>query len=481
MIVKIMMLIVIMIMFLTIVNGFVSNIIKTSSYRNQIKTSSLSSSSSSSSSSIIMMEDLDDKINSAIESCGFKVTSADVASKAGVDLDVASSSLIRRAYETGASMDVTRAGDIIYTFPLDYKNKMFSSSMKYKLQAAKKVVVPIISQVFVVSFSVVFLSTTMLVFSTLLLASQSSSTDDKNKRYHQSSATVEIPVRVIIDSVQDYLYYKSRYDNNDYMDENFQIRTRKLSFLESFYSFFFGDGDSNKHLNQIQFELIANAIRNNNGSVIAEQLNPFLDPPELKNYLSARDNAGIDENHILPALVAFKGVPIVTENGDLVYQFKELMNTAANETSMNRLPSNKHGLLKLNENEQIFSLCTPQQLAAATTLGIFNFIGCLVIGKKIKENVAVAQYLSIARNVYPLLQWYSFLYLAIPLVRFLVTSSRNRHRKRRNDVREEWMLWINTKEGKDVLHKKLTSREALVPENDDNDNEIVYSTKDKPI
>jgi len=429
--------------------------------------------------SLSIMEDIDDKINSAIESYpnrnGFKVTSADIASSAGVDLNVASSALISRAYDTGALMDVISSGDIVYTFPQDYKNKLLSKSIKYKLQTIKKVIVPFLSRVFVVSFGLVFLSTTMLVLSTLLmLASQTSDDNNKNSsRRYSSSATVEIPVRLIFDSIYDFLYYQQRYSSIDSIDEDFQLRRRRLSFVESFYSFFFGDGNSNKFLDQVQFASIATLIRNNNGAVIAEQLNPFLlEPPDLKTYLSRREDVynGVNEKHVLPVLIAYNGYPTVTETGDLVYQFKELMNTATNETSMNRLASNK-----LVENEQVFSLCSPPQLVVATTLGLFNFIGSLLIGRRLKE----AQYLGVARSAYPFLLTYSFLYLAIPLVRFLVTSSRNRERMNRNNIREEWRLWLTSEKGREILATKLASRlnMRVVPKNDAD--KIIYTTNTK--
>jgi hypothetical protein len=76
----------------------------------------------------------------------------------------------------------------------------------FTLQTIKKVIVPFLSRVFVVSFGLVFLSTTMLVLSTLLmLASQTSDDNNKNSsRRYSSSATVEIPVRLIFDSISNH-------------------------------------------------------------------------------------------------------------------------------------------------------------------------------------------------------------------------------------------------------------------------------------
>jgi hypothetical protein len=51
-----------------------------------------------------------------------------------------------------------------------------------------------------------------------------------------------------------------------------------MGFLESVYSYLFGDGNPNFELESKRLQLASNVIRANKGAVTAEQLAPFCDP-----------------------------------------------------------------------------------------------------------------------------------------------------------------------------------------------------------
>ena len=424
------------------------------------------------------------------------MTASDVAGAVGIDIASASKALLEVAYAVGADMDVTTDGDIVYSFPTDVKSRLASSSIKYKLQSLKRAAAPVLRKVFAVSFGVVFLSTTMLVFSTLVMlaSSQSSeSNDGKGSRQLRSSgATVDIPLRMLLDSANEFLFYSSRY--NDNAGGDLQLQRRRLSFMESFYSFFFGDGDSNKYLELVQFQSIASLIRNQGGVVYAEQLNPFIvEPPQLSKYLSSMDETTVDEKHIIPLLLTYNGVPAVTEEGQLLYRFQELMTTAKQTApSASVLAADR-----LDEKQEVFSLCSPQQIAVAASLGVFNIIGLAAIGRKLQAigmtvpAVQQLQYITLIRTLYPFLIGYSFLYIAIPLGRFIATSIRNRSVDRRNASRMEWAQFLKSPQGKGIIASKEKAKESMARtirtthDNDNNDNKdnkdnkegVFYSTR----
>jgi len=144
-----------------------------------------------------------------------------------------------------------------------------------------------------------------------------------------------------------------------------------MGFLESIFSYVFGDGDPNKELGAVRLSAAADAIRSNNGAVSAEQLAPFCEvsrratrdesrdmatdimanSTELTHsiqFLLARsvqlttstdsnlldlsdERALVDESYVLPIVGALGGVPKVTNDGDIVYVFEELMKTGMNE------------------------------------------------------------------------------------------------------------------------------------------------------
>lgn len=116
--------------------------------------------------------------------------------------------------------------------------------------------------------------------------------------------------------------------------------------LESVYSYVFGDGDPNEGLEQEQLRRAASYIRSRNGVVVAEELAPFFDPPaappkgtpagtptgpayQALEFSFASDSEGfVDEQWVLPVVLALGGLPSVTADGDIVYTFEELRSTA---------------------------------------------------------------------------------------------------------------------------------------------------------
>lgn len=57
---------------------------------------------------------------------------------------------------------------------------------------------------------------------------------------------------------------------------------QQMGFLESVYSFVFGDGDPNTGREKKQLAAVAAAARRNGGVLTAEQMAPLLDPPEYE-------------------------------------------------------------------------------------------------------------------------------------------------------------------------------------------------------
>ena len=74
-------------------------------------------------------------------------------------------------------------------------------------------------------------------------------------------------------------------------------------------------------------------IQSKGGVVTAEELAPFLDPPE-----KSRDG-DIDESYIVPALVRFGGSPEVDEQGNLLYRFESEPPTTCRCSHSAHIPS----------------------------------------------------------------------------------------------------------------------------------------------
>merc|ERR1719424_2558694 len=96
--------------------------------------------------------------------------------------------------------------------------------------------------------------------------------------------------------------------------------------MESIFSYVFGDGEPNAGLDEEQLRYAAEVIRASGGAVAAEQLSIIFDPPspedDMNSYL-------VDEQWVLPALVKLGGRPEVTDDGDIVYVFDDMLSTAS--------------------------------------------------------------------------------------------------------------------------------------------------------
>jgi hypothetical protein len=76
----------------------------------------------------------------------------------------------------------------------------------------------------------------------------------------------------------DVFYYRPYYGYYAMPGESRPRDPQEMGFLESVFSYIFGDGDPNLDLETKRLQLASNMIRNNNGAVTAEQLAPFCDP-----------------------------------------------------------------------------------------------------------------------------------------------------------------------------------------------------------
>ena len=71
-------------------------------------------------------------------------------------------------------------------------------------------------------------------------------------------------------------------------------------------------------LDDKRLKAIARFIRENNGSVVAEQLRPLLDPKEEDALVTAGGGDYVSEQFMLPVLTRFDGYPEVTKDGNIV-------------------------------------------------------------------------------------------------------------------------------------------------------------------
>ena len=228
-----------------------------------------------------------------------------------------------------------------------------------------------------------------------------------------------------------------------------------LNFLESIYSFLFGDGNPNVDLEDRRWQSIAAVIRTNRGAVIAEQIAPFLDSigtPSEQEF----------EQYMLPVLTRFEGRPEVSPEGQFVYQFPSLQTTVA-QKERSWLPA------FLRESLYSFSKATSGQVTLAAGLGVVLLVLAIVLtgitGAAGVALLKVLGYVSLG---------YSAAYLLIPAIRYFWIKRRNQRILARNFDREARAKQIAQADA--IVQQKLAYAQQFAAETVIQPSDLIYST-----
>lgn len=171
------------------------------------------------------------------------------------------------------------------------------------------------------------------IFSTIFFISSGSNRDD-DRRERRGGGMPMFGGGFWGPSPFDFFYYRpyySRYYYSPAYDDRYRD-PGEMGFLESVFSYVFGDGDPNGDVEERRLALVAEMIRSNGGAVTAEQLAPFCDDIPMPNVAERKlgdERAYVDESFVLPIVSQLDGLPQVTEDGDIVYTFPDLMTSAS--------------------------------------------------------------------------------------------------------------------------------------------------------
>lgn len=235
-----------------------------------------------------MMEKLPSKpVIDAVEAAkNGKVVASDVATAAGVSLSQARKDLTALATLSRGDIAVDRDGELIYSFPNNLRGTLASNSAKFKAQESFDKIQPIAMYGVRVAFGVTLLASLVAIFTTIFFISSGGSSDDDRRRDNRGGGFGGGGMRMggggffggpfWGPSPFDFLYYGRGYGyygmpGSDRRDPD------EMGFLESVFSYIFGDGNPNGDLEEKRLSLVANMIRENQGAVTAEQLAPFCD------------------------------------------------------------------------------------------------------------------------------------------------------------------------------------------------------------
>ncbi|MEM6591872.1 MAG: hypothetical protein AAF651_08445, partial [Cyanobacteria bacterium P01_C01_bin.73] len=214
---------------------------------------------------------LDPAVMKAVEQLDYRVTVADVAAQAGLDIQFAEQGVLALASEAQAHLQVSEAGEIAYEFPKNFRGVLQSKYWRLRLQQAWQRVWSVLFYGIRVSFGILLLVSIVLIVVAIAIlviaASSANRQDNNNNRSRGGGGLIFFPMP--------FRYrYGYGYAMLDVFRPNYYQRRRarrrsgaadddKLNFLEAIYSFLFGDGDPNADLEEQRWQAIAKVIRNN--------------------------------------------------------------------------------------------------------------------------------------------------------------------------------------------------------------------------
>lgn len=361
--------------------------------------------------------DLRDKTLKAIEKGGYRVTVGDASSLSGASVFDTQRALNALAADTGASLEVSSAGDLTYVFPRSTRGILGSKSFKMRMEPLVNGAKNFASYLFRVAFGTSLVASVMIVYTAIfaLLSSKSNDSDDRSSSRRGGPSFYISPYDLFW--YWDPYYYRRRHR-----------RDREMNFFEAVFSFVFGDGDPNLEFEKKRWELVGKAIQKNKGVVTAEQLAPYLDAAGYE-----------DESFVLPALTRFEGTPEVNSvTGSIIYRFPN-METTARRGSFSTRRSESDALAQ--EERWAFSLAESGQKVQATLLGVANLVGVVILSNMINDpNIMyrTRDYIALAgalKGLLPWLQAYGVMFFVVPVLRFLRNSKKNKDIDDRNNSR----------------------------------------------
>lgn len=405
----------------------------------------------------------------AVDACGGRVTIGDVASKGGLKLNEAQKALQALAADTNGFLEVSDEGDVLYVFPKDYRSKLATKSFRIKLEPFVEKAKSAAEYIVRVSFGTALIASIVLVYTTIIALLSSRS--DEDNRGRRGGRSYDSGFTFYLNPADLFWYWDPYY----YRRRRIQKEDDGMNFIESVFSFVFGDGDPNQGIEDERWKLIGQYISSNGGVVTAEELAPYLD-------LETADNNLVDESYILPVLLRFEGQPEVDEEGNILYRFPSLQRTASSQRSGRKEYVGKRwtdwvgGVEKFfKEKKWQFSKTSNSERAMVIGLGGLNLFGVIILGTMLK-NVAVTPsgFITFVSDIFPLLQIYAGSFFAIPLTRWFLIRNKNAKIEKRNIARE---LRARALELPDLsLRRKLLSARNMAQRTVIGQDRIVYST-----
>lgn len=406
------------------------------------------------------------KIVQSIEKLDYRVTVGDVAAQAGLELNFAQQGLLALASEAGGHLQVAESGDVVYLFPKNFLSILRNKYWRLRWQKSWAKVWGVLFYLIRISFGIVLVASILLLAIAIIaiVIAASASNEEReggssNRRYGGGGFFMP---RFWFGDI--FWYFSPSY-NRRRRQRRKQTNNYQMNFLESVFSFLFGDGNPNADLEEHRWQTIGAVVRRQKGAVVGEQIAPYIDQIDQ------------DEDYMIPVLSRFNGYPEVSPQGEMIYYFPELQVTAK-DRQIKQLSSAGY----LEEKPWHFSQASGNQLTMAAGLGVLNIVLAFILGNMLQDGAIAAELggiVAFVESILYLLFGYGVLYLTVPLIRYFWIQGRNPKIKQRNQDREQRASALN--QANQSLRQKIAYASQFAQQKVIGDRDLAYTTEDELI
>jgi hypothetical protein len=397
----------------------------------------------------------------SIERLQYQATPGEFAVQAGLPLATVERDLQQLAIAVGGHLQVATTGEIIYKYPSNFRTILYNKSLWLQVKKYTDFLWKITFYLIRISFGIVLISSLSIVVLTILVITIASIFSEDN-----GGGGIDFgdwgggsgggSTSTWGGSWWFFDWGGSSASSYDSVEPTGKKEKPKLNFLGAVFSFLFGETNPNANLEQLRWQSIGQVIRKNQGAITAEQVAPYLE-----------DVTPHSEDHILPVLVRFNGIPEVSEIGDIVYRFPDTQ-TVAQQRKFKRLPP------FLQEQTRRFSGATSSQLWGIGILAGANFAGVLVLWGLLAKSAAVGGFIGFVAGIYGFLALYAVGFVTIPVVRLIWLQWTNGQIAARNERRRQRLTLLNSP---DAERKMLFAQQFQV-ERKLSEADIAYNTEE---
>jgi hypothetical protein len=388
----------------------------------------------------------------SIERLKYQATPGELALQAGLPLATVERDLQQLAIAVGGHLQVTTTGEIIYKYPQDFRAILQNKSLRLQIKQYTDVIGKVAFYLLRISFGLVLVTSLSIVILTIIVItiatifSEDGGGDISFGDWGGGGSS---------SWGGSWWYFDWGGSAAEPIESTETKEKPQLNFLGAVFSFLFGEANPNARLEELRWRNIGQLINKNAGVIAAEQVAPYMD--EVMPH---------SEDHILPVLVRFNGIPEVSPIGDIVYRFPDVQATSK-KSKFKRLPP------FLQEKNRRFSGATTAQLWLIAILTGANFVGVIGLGLLLK-GAAGGGLIAFVAGIYGFLSLYAVGFVAIPLVRLLWLGRTNQQIDQRNEKRRKQVALLNSE---DLTRKQLFAKNFQVQRTFSAE-DIAYSTEE---